>query len=323
MAFPSGGSIGGASYTAAMSAWLLPGWRIALGLLALARRLGRAAAAAAAADPVDGLGPGRACRGLAGLLALMLALVLLASASTTLRAAQRLAQQLTAALEGRDLLVTGVAVTMPQIGESGTRFQFDVEQATLQGRPVELPPRLALGWYSGCQDEAQLGDPRGELRAGQRWRLPLRLKRPHGAKNPHGIDAELWWFEQGLGATGYVRVAAGGADAQRLADGVGHPVERLRQALREAIERQVGDAHAAGVLAALVVGDQAAIERDDWDLFRQTGVAHLMSISGVHITMFAWLAGLVIGHAWRRSGRLMLWLPTPQEIGRASCRERV
>ena len=45
------------------------------------------------------------------------------------------------------------------------------------------------------------------------------------------------------------------------------------------------------MLAALAVGDQAAIERDDWDLFRHTGVAHLMSISGLHVTMFAWLAG--------------------------------
>jgi competence protein ComEC len=39
------------------------------------------------------------------------------------------------------------------------------------------------------------------------------------------------------------------------------------------------------------IGDQGAIERDDWDLFRNTGVAHLMSISGLHVTMFAWLAG--------------------------------
>ncbi|MES2363793.1 MAG: ComEC/Rec2 family competence protein [Pseudomonadota bacterium] len=69
----------------------------------------------------------------------------------------------------------------------------------------------------------------------------------------------------------------------------------------------------AGVLAALVVGDQNAIERADWDVFRATGVAHLMSISGLHITMFAWIASLVLGWLWRRSvrftPRLCLWLP--------------
>jgi len=81
--------------------------------------------------------------------------------------------------------------------------------------------------------------------------------------------------------------------------------------VRDAIARQVSDVRTAGVLAALVVGDQAAIERDDWDLFRRTGIAHLVSISGVHVTMFAWLAGALGAWAWRRSPRLMLWRPAP------------
>ncbi|MDE1948273.1 MAG: DNA internalization-related competence protein ComEC/Rec2, partial [Burkholderiales bacterium] len=62
---------------------------------------------------------------------------------------------------------------------------------------------------------------------------------------------------------------------------------------------------------ALAIGDQASIERDDWDLFRRTGVSHLVAISGLHVTMFAWLAGAAVGWAWRRSSRLMLWLPAP------------
>jgi competence protein ComEC len=64
------------------------------------------------------------------------------------------------------------------------------------------------------------------------------------------------------------------------------------------------------VLAALVVGDQGAIERADWDVFRATGVAHLMSISGLHVTMFAWAAAAGSWAAlWRRSGRLCLAWP--------------
>jgi competence protein ComEC len=60
------------------------------------------------------------------------------------------------------------------------------------------------------------------------------------------------------------------------------------------------------------VGDQSAIDREDWSLYRATGVAHLMSISGLHVTMFAWLAGLATAWLWRRSARAMLWLPAPQ-----------
>jgi competence protein ComEC len=245
------------------------------------------------------------------------AVVALAFTLTGARAGWRLGERLAPALEGADLIVTGVVAEMTQVGLSGTRFIFEVESVRL-ARPVSalpidakraVPSRLALGWYRNGHDEVELADPRSELRAGQRWRLPLRLRRPHGYANPDGFDSELWLFEQDLRATGYVRVSAKGPSADLLAVGVAHPVERMRQSLRDAILRQVSNARAAGVLAALAVGDQAAIERDDWDLFRDTGVAHLMAISGLHITMFAWLGAALVGRAWRWSRRLMLTVP--------------
>ncbi len=245
---------------------------------------------------------------------LALALVLPAAAlaglgATGLQAGWRLADALPAALEGRDLLVTGVVASLPQAGSTGLRFRFDVEHATLADQPVRVPRSISLGWYKGSHDDAALAPPRSELRAGQRWRFAVRLRQPHGNANPHGFDYELYLFEQGVRATGYVRDTA---PALRLAEAAGHPVERWRQHVRDAIVASVRDPGAAGVLAALAVGDQGAIERDDWDLFRNTGVAHLMSISGLHVTMFAWLAGLAVGALWRRSERAMLWLPAPQ-----------
>jgi competence protein ComEC len=88
-------------------------------------------------------------------------------------------------------------------------------------------------------------------------------------------------------------------------------VALARQSLRERIFAAVEQRQAAGLIAALVVGDQSAIDRVDWDVFRATGVAHLMSISGLHITMFAWGAGLLVGWLWRRSSSLCLAMPAP------------
>jgi competence protein ComEC len=234
------------------------------------------------------------------------ALALAGYASTDWRAAQRLAERLPPALEGQDLVLTGVVAELPRLGPIGTRFVFEVESATMTGAPVDVPRRVWIGWYHGYDGEALVASPPQALRAGDRWQLPVRLKQPHGVMNPHGFDLELWLFEQCIRASGYVRPGA----ALRAA-GVAHPVERLRQRVRDAILLRVPDVSAAGVLAALAVGDQAAIERDDWDLFRTTGVAHLMSISGLHVTMFAWLAGALIGRLWRRDARLMLALPAP------------
>lgn len=250
---------------------------------------------------------------------LVLACAALAFGATGWRAHRFMDQSLSSTLEGRDLAVTGVVAAMPQRNDTGLRFRFDVETAQWQGQAVHLPRRLELAWYSGVFAR---GDGPGELmgelqrvpaplQAGQRWQFTVRLKAPHGAVNPHGFDYELWQWEQGVQATGYVRAGPKDPAPQDLGATWGHPVEWARGRLRERIFEQVTDPHAAGLIAALVVGDQASIDRADWDVFRATGVAHLMSISGLHVTMFAWGAGLLIAWLWRRSSRLCLWVSAP------------
>jgi len=218
------------------------------------------------------------------------------------------------ALEGRSLALTGVIAAMPQRNDLGQRFRFDVEAAELDGRAVRVPPRVLLGWYGGAQAWGggfELHRNAPELRAGERWQMTVRLKAPHGNLNPHGFDYELWLWDQGLQATGYVRAGPSDPAPRRVASTWRHPVEQARQAVRNAIFERVADRSSAGLIAALVVGDQQAIERADWDVFRATGVAHLMSISGLHVTMFAWAAALGVGALWRRSARLCLAWPAP------------
>jgi competence protein ComEC len=249
-----------------------------------------------------------------GWMVLSLCAATLAFASTDWRASQRLADTLSSALEGQDIVVTGVVAELPRQGVTGTRFVFETESAQLRGVPVQLPSRLALGWYRSADEDVVLGGPAEDLRAGQRWRFTVRLRQPHGTLNPHGFDLELWLFEQGIGASGSVRAPSSkGAHAPplKLTENAGHPIERLRQSLRDAIQKRVADPAAAGVLAALAIGDQAAIDREGWDLFRITGVAHLMSISGLHVTMLAWLAGALAGRLWRTQPRWLLRLPVP------------
>ena len=232
------------------------------------------------------------------------------------RATTFASQVLASALEGRDIVVTGVVAAMPQANETGVRFRFQVEAAHQAGAAVRLPPSIYLGWYSGMGvsasgDSADLQRQPSVLWAGERWQMTVRLKAPHGNSNPHGFDYELWLWEQGLQATGYVRSGSRDAPAQQLGQTWTHPVELARQTVRDRIFEHVADRKVAGLIAALVVGDQNAIDRADWDIFRATGVAHLMSISGLHVTMFAWLAAALIGAVWRRSARLCQLWPAP------------
>jgi competence protein ComEC len=251
-------------------------------------------------------------------LGVAIAAVALGFGGAGLRASSFLAEGLNPLLEGRDMRVTGVVSAMPQRNEAGLRFLLALESAQLDGRAVKLPPKLMLSWYAGFGGGfdagnmmAELQQQPADLRAGERWQMTVRLKAPHGNSNPYGFDYELWLWEQGVQATGYVRAGTLDVAPQRLGPTWRHPVEAMRQSVRDAIFERVPDRQQAGLIAALVVGDQNAIDRADWDVFRATGVAHLMSISGVHITMFAWAAVWLVGSLWRRSARLCLAYPAP------------
>jgi competence protein ComEC len=225
------------------------------------------------------------------------------------RAQQRLEQRLPPAWEGRDLRLIGRIASLPQAvqgqgGLPGWRFVFALERAEDPdgtARP-QVPERLLLSWY------AQPGRPDPEWRAGDHWQLLVRLRRPHGLANPHAFDYELWLFEQELRATGVLRPQG----HRLLAPGGDWRIDRWRQRLREAIQRHVPDPGAAGVLVALSLGEQAAITRADWTLFRDTGVSHLVAISGLHITMLAWGAAWLVGRLWRLGGRSCLWIAAPR-----------
>lgn len=229
------------------------------------------------------------------------AVAVLAFATVGWRASYFAQQALPDSLEGVDLVVTGVIANMPQVHADGVRFQFEVERAQQRsdGQVLDVPQDIQLAWYAVSWDGERKALP--ELRAGERWTFHTRLKQPHGLVNPGGFDAELWFWEQGIHATGHVRDGAHDLAPVRLASTWQHLVEQGRQALRHRVMQTVSEARWSGLIAGLLIGDQAAIDHSDWDLFRITGIAHLMSISGLHITLWAWLARRLIERLWRHS----------------------
>lgn len=275
---------------------LAPGWRIGgwaaltLGLAALFRlRRGMCLSSPPGRGPV-------ACR------AIVLSAWLLALAAGFLWAAQRaewrLADSLPMAREGEDLALTGRVDELPQQLPDGVRFAFVPD-----GGSAGVPGRILLSWYRLQDDE--LAPP--VVVAGERWRFVVRIKRPHGFVNPEGFDYEAWLLERELRATGYVR---GGA--RRLDAGPGsfmHRVHRARGEIRDRFLAVLGEAPYAGVLAALVIGDQRAIPAAQWDVFRRTGISHLVAISGMHISLIGLLGAALVGAAWRRVPGLVLRLP--------------
>ncbi|HUO43590.1 MAG TPA: DNA internalization-related competence protein ComEC/Rec2 [Burkholderiales bacterium] len=236
------------------------------------------------------------------------------------RAQERLADELPAAWEGRDIAVVGVVASLPQPYERSMRFDFDVEQVlTPQAR---VPAHIALSWWSSAH-----GDAAGELpslHAGERWRFTVRLRRPHGTLNPNGFDYEAWLLERGVRATGYVREKEEHARIAGLVARPAYLIEYARETLRQRILAALPGApyagagnEYAGVLAALAIGDQRAILSPQWQVFTRTGVNHLMSISGLHVTMISGLIFALVSLLWRRSEWLVLRLPAQKAAAAA------
>jgi competence protein ComEC len=199
--------------------------------------------------------------------------------------------------EGRDLIVVGTVDSLPFRFDQGVRFNFVLEKV-IAPTGTAVPPRVALSWYGNFRGVVQ---PIGEVQPGERWQLTVRLQRPHGNANPLGFDYEAWLLEQGVRATGYVRTTPENRRIDSFVLGFGHVVERCRAVLRERILRALPGKPYAGVIVALVIGDQRAIDQSDWTVFNRTGVSHLISISGLHITMVAGLFALAVSALWRRS----------------------
>ncbi|RRV34176.1 DNA internalization-related competence protein ComEC/Rec2 [Pseudomonas sp. o96-267] len=190
-------------------------------------------------------------------------------------------------LDGRTLWLEGRVVGLPEVADGVVRFQFEEAHS----RRAELPKRMRLAWYGGPP-----------VQGGERWRVAVNLKRPHGLVNPQSFDYEAWLLAQRIGATGTIK------SGERLssATGFGSWRDSLRQHLLAvpAFGRE-------GAIAALVLGDGSGLSTSDWRLLQHTGTVHLMVISGQHIALLAgFLYGLVallarVG-AWPRRWP---WLP--------------
>ena len=179
-----------------------------------------------------------------------------------------LTSQLDPRFEGDSLLVDVRIVDFPLRTGRQARFLASPIDETA------LPARLRLRWF----------EPPVEPRAGDVWRLELRLKRPRGRMNPGGTDFEARQLSAKVGAVGYV---VAGRHNQLLDSGVHSLLGRLRSNLDARIGRVVDDPDTAAVIAAIGIGARHRLSPDRWQRYADTGTSHLMAISGLHVGLAA------------------------------------
>ena len=235
------------------------------------------------------------------LLLSYLLVFLLAMSYGTWRAEMRLADSLALLHDDR---VSRLIVEVRDLVNYGDNYlQFDARVLSSKpntGIPSSIRVRWSFGPFAGpYQKPLPLKEPMPEIKPGEIWELSALLRRPYGAFNPGQGDILAYRFANNHRAVANVK-----GSPKRLAE-IGEwrwsiQVARLRHHIRAKLNEFVGDKRYGAVIVALVMGDQAGISQEDWILFNRSGLTHLVSISGSHITMLSSLASLLSFMLWRR-----------------------
>lgn len=163
--------------------------------------------------------------------------------------------------------------------EAGVRYLI-APTAIERLSPAQIPARIRLRLSGKSRADMTLA-------AGDRVWLRGVLLPPPGPVSPGGFDyGRMLWFER-IGAVGYIlspprkRGAAGHED-------IWNETSLRLTAFRDRLTARVMAAipgESGAVAAALMTGDRAAISRPVNDAMKNSGLAHLLSISGLHMGM--------------------------------------
>lgn len=194
---------------------------------------------------------------------------------------QGLADWYPAHADGETHVLAGEVVGIPEVRPTG------------MGETVQVRFLLRPGvWLKDCGEHCPgkgllrlaWWEPDARIQPGDRLLLELKLRRPRGLVNDGGFDSARRDLSRGIVARGSV--------VRLLADPVStRNLHSFRLQLADAIRARIAAGRvASALLPALVVGDRSSLTPDQWQRLQETGLAHLVAISGLHITLVAMLA---------------------------------
>ncbi len=167
----------------------------------------------------------------------------------------------------------------PDTGRLISKFRLE----SIDGEPCDLRVRLYLR-----DDEPVAADA---VSYGQRLRLTGHIWTADPVTNPYQFDFGKYLNRQGLCAyvtakVGDVEVLDSKRDARSL-------LIDVRQAASRRIDALFPEN--AAMVRALVLGDRSLLDEGFREALNRTGTAHLISISGLHVTVLAGLLSLFLG----------------------------
>ena len=204
--------------------------------------------------------------------------------------------------------IVGVVDDRPLEFENRTRLVLRVERLERERETHDV---------SGLLRVTVAGEAAG-VDQGDRIGIYSRIRALRNFNNPGGFDFKRSMAYREIWGSAFAEVRNLSLLEKEAGAGWLGWIDRLRSAIARLID-QAGLGSEAAVLKALVMGDQSEISPEIRQAFTRTGTSHILSISGLHITLVASVAFIVfrwllswspfaLRHAWVRKGAALLTL---------------
>jgi|tagenome__1003787_1003787.scaffolds.fasta_scaffold20988443_7 competence protein ComEC len=170
-----------------------------------------------------------------------------------------------------------------------TRQSVDLEAESIQtanGRVVPVHSGIRLNIYASAED--QTARPMRTLHYGERIRVLAKLRRPRNFRNPGAFDYENYLAANGIAALG----SAKAEEIEMLPVFGGTRVGAWRSRLHRGVIAKVHElwpARAAALIDAMVIGEDAFIDRDTRIDFQRSGTYHVLVVSGMNVSILAFV----------------------------------
>lgn len=184
-------------------------------------------------------------------------------------------------------VLRGLVEDAPERSES-TRFTLDANAVYGPGDTLSVEGKVRVTLRPSPWADSVGPFPR--IQQGNLVRVRGALRRPPGLRNPGGFDYRAYLARRGVCCTMYV----GGPDHVSVQGDhrgmVGASLASTRRYVRSQVDRYVASAGGKAVLRALLLGDRSQITETQRARFSQTGLMHLLAVSGLHV----FLIGMVL-----------------------------
>lgn len=157
-------------------------------------------------------------------------------------------------------------------------------------------------WRVSCYGHCPRVNP------GERWQFHLKMTSRDRVRHFLGFDYGAYLMHHRLAGTAYVQ--ANKQNRKIGFDFLADPIDVVRSKMRHWIKQRSWGMQKQNLILALTLGDRSGLQKNDWQVFQNTGTSHLVAISGLHIGLAAALVFLIFRWLWSVDIRLSSEVPS-------------